>query len=674
MFTVVIAEKEHLESIQEYKVFLKPFIDDSCVEFCQWRPGERTLADSVPHLQEVVGHNREWRAVVLCDGLDTEGKNPFNLVKFTPPVYEEPVGMEDDEDALIEHRQEYLSRLREEKFRAFDQAARQPLTRLMTRLCAGPLVTNNKNSRIAEIMNPIDRLDYFQYQDEVRRKQEIREQIIAGEKITISLPSEVVCVARRTHTEQEYDINNSWAPHEEIQYSRFYDWNLYFDKMRYLVFDVLPEGHQDYEFDYIRFLYAIMILASNDTPADVLRPNRVFCMNCENDEKALVHLLSLYDTKLAMTDEMLAGKINELKNTKKERLSDRDVKMIFCSNVNVPVTMAKDVDRSGLYADPNGVGLSTDCPNEEFAVWDSTYIKSRKTLFNLLKQPRRALRTAADDMRHMNHVDLTRAGVLNEFQAEDVKEYTCEEELRMVSVETPDLYDVERYEKDMAASSKEIQKKIETRMKRKTTILLGVVVLALYLAGFLPLLFNNRADAGKIMWALIIMGGALLVMAIVGVVCLFFLRGSLQEKLRGFNRVMQGISNEIDGSMNQFSRYLSHACNVMRGFSVLNYLERSENPSARRIRVFRKHQADILRTREELREIFGAYVDETAIEEPDKVDVYPYDFDRPVDYPYPIPYSDGMKCHIEFMQPGSTVQVPVSFVKRITVRREELYD
>ena len=45
MFTVVIAEKTHIDSIQEYKVFLKPFIDDARVVFCEWRPEEKTLAD-----------------------------------------------------------------------------------------------------------------------------------------------------------------------------------------------------------------------------------------------------------------------------------------------------------------------------------------------------------------------------------------------------------------------------------------------------------------------------------------------------------------------------------------------------------------------------------------------------------------------------------------------------
>ena len=673
MFTVVIAEKTHIDSIQEYKVFLKPFIDDARVVFCEWRPEEMTLADSVPHLTEAVARQKEWRAVVLCDKAGMEKKNPFERVEFTPPAYQ-PLTETEDIDLLLRHRQSYLDQLKTEKFRAFEQAVRQPLTRLMTHLCEGPLLTRNKNSRVAEYMDPVDRLDYLEYQEESWKKQELREQIIAGEKQTISLPAEVVCVARRTHTQQEYDINTSWAPHEDIEYSRFYDWNLYFDKMRYLVVDVLPEGHPDYEFDYIRFLYAMMILANNETPTGVLRPNRVFCMNCENDKDALVELLSMYDAKLAQTDCVLSGKIANVLSTEKPRLSDRDARMIFCSNINVPVTMSADVDRDELFANPSALGLSTDCPRDEYGEWDRSYHGARKALHRILKQPRRALKSAASDMRRMNYVDLGKASILNEFQVEDVKEYTGEEELNMVSVETPDLYDVERYESQMAKENKKVHRKIETRMTRKVTIAVGAASLALYLVGFLPLLFNNRIDPAKVLIALIVMAAGILLLAAAALVCLFCLRGSLQERFRSFNRTMQGISNEIDGSLNQFSRYLSHACNVMRGFSVLNYLERKEDPYAARIRVYKKHMADIKRTREELREVFGGYVVERAGFDPEKIDAYPYDFDRPVDFPYPIPYNEGMKCQIEFMQSGNTVQVPVNFVKRITVRREELYD
>ena len=61
-------------------------------------------------------------------------------------------------------------------------------------------------------------------------------------------------------------------------------------------------------------------------------------------------------------------------------------------------------------------------------------------------------------------------------------------------------------------------------------------------------------------------------------------------------------------------------------------------------------------------------------EEASQEEPYLYDFTRPVDFSYPLPYSEDQSAVIEFMQPGNQVTVPVSFVRRITLRMEELYD
>ena len=55
-------------------------------------------------------------------------------------------------------------------------------------------------------------------------------------------------------------------------------------------------------------------------------------------------------------------------------------------------------------------------------------------------------------------------------------------------------------------------------------------------------------------------------------------------------------------------------------------------------------------------------------------DSYPYDFTRPVDFQYPIPYEQMQASRIEFMQRGNMVEIPVDFVKRVHIRREDLYD
>lgn len=661
MFTVVIAEQEHIDNIKKCRVFLQPFIDETRLSLCPWFPEETTLADSVPKLAQCVAGHQEWRAVVVCDEQGLDHKNPFDIVPFQMPPYD-PGRPEED---APQHT--YLDRLRQAKFQAFEQAARQPLTRLMTHLCESPLVTRGKN-------NASDDPDFAEYLAESIRKQELRQQIIGEEKLNFSRPQEVICIAKRTYCPQESDITTAWTPNEDIQYSRFYDWNLYFDKMRYLFFDILPKEHRDYGFEYIKFLYVLLIFSCNETPSGALKPNRVFRLGCENNEQALRMLLAQYDAKLANTSDLLTQHIQQIQSTEKARLSDRDAKQIFCANINVPVLFSQEIDRTDLYSKPEELGLATDCPEDEDSKWTGTYMTSRRTLQRLLKQPRRALKSAVTDLRRLNQVDLDRAWNLNEFQVEDVQEYTHEEELNMVTTDTPDFFHMDKYEGEMEEHSKAIHRKIETRMTKGTTVALGLTVLVLYLLGFLPLLLSNFSEDESRFWTLILMGGAAAALVVVGVICLFCLRSALRKRFRDYNDLMGRISMDLDHSTAQYSHYLSHACNMMRGFQVLNFRNQSGDPDSQKVRVLKKHMTDIRRIREELREVFGVYVDSWTVGEAEQVGAYTYDFTRTVDFSYPVPYTEGMRRQIEFLQPGSTIQVPVDFINRITIRREELYD
>ena len=59
MFTVVISEQEHLESIREYRNFLAPFLKNDQLVFCRWRPDGQTLTETVPELyDQVARHER----------------------------------------------------------------------------------------------------------------------------------------------------------------------------------------------------------------------------------------------------------------------------------------------------------------------------------------------------------------------------------------------------------------------------------------------------------------------------------------------------------------------------------------------------------------------------------------------------------------------------------------
>ena len=111
----------------------------------------------------------------------------------------------------------------------------------------------------------------------------------------------------------------------------------------------------------------------------------------------------------------------------------------------------------------------------------------------------------------------------------------------------------------------------------------------------------------------------------------------------------------------------------MRGNSVLNFCKETEHPDLATIRVLRKHEMDVLCVREETRDIFSMFLSANEADA-DAVEGYPYDFTRPVDFRYPVPYELVSGSRIEFMQQGNLVEIPVDFVKRVHVRREDLYD
>ena len=699
VFTVVIAEKAYIDSIQEYQIFLKPFIDKEKMAFCQWDPDGRTLAASVPTLAAAVARREHWRAVVVCGDAGLNQKNPFHLVRYSAPdeTEEDPEtdarGAEPEEAeaettpeeddlpdeadapcftapeklAETERKRRYLSRVFEAKKAAYEAAAEKPLTRLMTYLCELPMVSEGKNGAARDV-------EFAAYQAEALCKQEIRRRILGDEKIDFFLPQEIYCIAKRTCTEPEYDVSTAWTPHLEHQYSRFYDWNLYFDKMRYLVFDILPCNHQNYIFDYIRFLYTLLLFAGNEVPAGCLRPNWVYSLNSENDETALRRLISSYDEKLHNTELALEEEIRQLREKAKERISDYEANALYCSPVSVPVTLDQAFDQSGLYVDKRGYGLSADCPVTEEAVWDAGYRKSEKTLYKLVKQPQRSLKRATENLRGMNEADTDRVRLLNSFQMEDVREFASDAEMGMVTTRTTDIYDLTRYREQMEKEDKAVREKIETRMTRRTTLILGAAVLAVYLLCLLPLLIDNRADGESVALSLAMMGIAAVLLLMTGLVCLFFLRRALVKRVSRFNGVMKGISDEISDSLLQFSRYLSHACNMMRSYSTINFYSEHEDADTLQIRVRKKHMADIRAYRERLHEIFGERFTDPACADPVLSEAYTYNFGRSVDFDYSVPFMPGENRQIEYMQPGNEITVPVNFVTRLTVRQEELYD
>ena len=646
MFTVVIAEKEHLHRIEEYSVFLNPLLDKRKFVFCEWHIGETGIEAALPQLYEAVDNREEWRAVVVCDNGGLHFKNPYDRVQYR--------ASESDGTGP-------------ELYEAYEKAAKTPLVRLADWFCERPTVTGGTGRAAAA--DP----DYAAYLARQRKKQEVLDRMAEGQLLRIAKPREVICLAERCYAESEYDIRNAWKEHNELQYSRFYDYNLYPEKLRYLVYDILPENHSNYDFDYLRFLSVLLLVAGNATPQDVLKPRRVYRVTCENDEQALSLLLRKYDSKLRSTSAMLTQRIEDIKKQHRRKLTGKEVASAYTAEVYIPLSFDSDFERDALFTSSKGLGLSRDCPVEEYGFWDSQYQTSRKEFARFLKQPRRALKRAASGMRAQDTIDSDDVFSLDEFQVEDICEYIDEQEKQMVSTRTGNLYDTAGYTRELEDADREVKRKIETRMTRNVTIGVGAAALVCYLLGFLPLIFRSLQTRTSAAVAGIMTGACLLLLALVGIGALFVLRRRLRNRMRHYNYVMSGIVGQVEQSMAQFARYLTHACSVMRAFSVVNTLREREDARYVKCKVLANHRRSIDAIRSENSRIFSRFLREDTVL-PEEENPYDYDFSRIAEYTYPLPLTEANRRRIPYLQNGVYADISVDYISSIMAAREELYD
>lgn len=669
MFTAIIAQKEYIEKANEYKLFLKPFLSSKEIGFCQWNTSGKTFTEMLPDLPDVVGRRREWRAIIICDEEGLTKENPFDLVKYeADPPPEISHGITEEETAAYK---EYFASEHEKKLLAYEKAAEKPLTRLATFFCQGPTVTNPLNEKSSDLRKDDE---YMLYVSQARKKEDLRAAIKGDEILVTVSPCEVICIAKRTCV-SENDFATAWDVHLENEYSRFYDRNMYFDRMRYLVFDILPKASRNYSFDYVRFLYATLLIASNEIPTGILSPNRLYNLECENDEEALKNLLFTYEAKLNATKELLEFKIREIEAKQPVELTDRHAETIFCAKVNIPITLSSDFNKDELYISPKSLGLSGDCPASELGVWEAGYKRSKKALHKMLKLSRRSLNRASRDVRTEGGMNLDQVLALNEFQVEDIKEHIHNEELSMISIDLPDFYNEEDHLKKLNGDDKAIREKISDRMPRFSTVILGAILVLAYALGFFTLFYKNSAsNLFNFSTSLIITLVAIGIFTVTTLIVLFFLRGSLAKRFKGYNNTMRSVNCDIENGISQYSTYLGHICNVRRGFLVLNTLENKDDPDETKIILYKKHIIDIENAKADMHDIFGHFIADGCYADLSDVEEYDYNYDRTVEYSYPLPYSAKQKKVIEFLQPGSYIEIPVSFVKKLTVRREDIYD
>ncbi len=502
------------------------------------------------------------------------------------------------------------------------------------------------------------------------KKAELLSPLYARFMMKDKLPSEIMCLSSRTFDFESEEQDVKWKKRDELSYSRFADYNLYNERLKYLLYDIRSAEHKQFKYDRIKLLCTLLTLAGNETPQGVIQPLRVYRLGIEFDNDIITNVCERYISKLNATQLHLKEIEADLEYSSAAPMDDHTARELFESDMRVDVAIPSEHKKTDLYADYKSLGLSTDCPTDEASYWAGQYRNINKNFVRYLREPKRALKTAAKEDFHRNtKVEDERTLALTENQAENVWYHMVEEERLMIETSTNQIFDTKRFHRELHEADKEIKRGIAQRMTKKKTMIAGGVAIGAYCLGFLPMMFSSLNTWYSFLFSLAVMGAALAIYAIIGMIYLFVMRKKLVNRFLHFNYVMGGICANITTALGQFSKYLTHAHNVMRDASVL---KNRESAVSKTKRILRYHDMKIKEQIAALGEVFSKYIDFDNVRILES-DPYDYDFTVMRDYQYEMPNIQSNR-RITFLQLGNEVNMPVDYIQSVALTREELYD
>ena len=696
MFTVLIAEKEHIDSMrQENRLFFEPFLENKELAFCYWDPQGQDLQDSVPGLLDAVGRRKNWRAVIInnCTVKTSKKRNPFDTVDRSAldALVEPP--RQPAQDASVEEWEAswkaYHDALTDAKEAVYKSALEQPFQKLATWLCfrSEDYVHNDVKEKqdvhdwAMEMLGrddlkssvKLELMERDQYKRELRMKEKIRREFIGASCLNVAYPSEVHCISPRSAENNYFDPDAYWTVHQDSEYSGFADRNMYFDRMRFMVFDMLSYSHRNFRTDYIRFLASVLIFVSNPVPGSALQARKLYQLEVETDDAPLCTLVTSYDRKLAATYDVIENEMDRIRGEIPGELTDKAAEALFCTPKDVSVLLDETCDPEKVFAEKD-YGLFFDSPEDEYHRWSRDYRASEKALTYIARQRSRSLRRSIGQTHASSEVLDVNISRLTPLQIDDIREYTDAAEDEMVTSIPADLEDTSRYTQRLSEAAEKVKKVISRRMTKKTVAILTGICLGLYLLCFVPFLFANGGAAEMVTTAVFLSLGMIAILAVIMGISLFFLRTTVTDAIRTYNNTANAIVNDIHSSMKRFSRYLSASCNVRRGHAVQNHAKKSVDEYTKSLRIRKKHQEDIRRKRAQLAEDYGDYFGDRSCCDDTMCRPYEYDFDQTTEFTYPAPFLAGDQRQIEFISGGNFVTVPSSYVTKIWVRMEGIYE
>ena len=655
MYSVLIQNQRTIEEFTEFHPLFLEALNKNQIGVCRWNESGTTIDTALPDLAYLTDDKDEWRAIVVClegdgtGGEKTDNRNPFDF-SVNKPVSEQT------EDPNNDFQGKDFVSVKE---------SRVPIVRLTQMLGGVPepeikfvpqkIEEDEKANKV--VFNPVWNEDDNAEYERLCRKY----------KFDGKLPSSVIVVTIRKDFNDDSVTRKTWRINREFESSDFCRRNRYPDNCRFLVYDYKVLGANQLECDRFRFWTAILILALNKIDPSTLQAYRLYNLDIVLNKNSLEDNFTDSIRRL----KAVMGMINREIRREKEKNLDVDPSLPdFEIAVDVPV---EQVSSEKICVKPKVFGIFGSGALSEIRKWTQSKNRAISDFEKVIKSAERTLNIKADQMRSSCHCTEEDVIGLDYFQREDLTEKVYQLYNSIIDIQN-NLPEKMSENDKMESRSTAVKKYLSKRFELKPALIFILVTSILVILGFSTAFLNKSIEINSAV-ILTLLKPAVCATGLAAIASLFvavFQKLKLNSLIDDFNNLIYNSISRLNASAGIYSDYLSAVASHTRGYTYLIESEKmdyyEESGRAKKLKHIRSISAMITKIKiwakafnikdVDVSEI-EEYVEVNLEEKPAENSLYTFDYDE--DYPVMLNNS------------GKTVSSPFSFVQKIKIEREELY-
>lgn len=643
VYSVIIQNQKTMDEFAKYQPLYMEAINNDRIGVCKWIESGTTIDTVVPELSNLINDKEEWRAIIVRfedesakAGFESNKQNPYNF----------SVNKESSEKIAESH---------------------VPLIRLTQMLGGIPVPEIKFECGHIKEENKAPRTVYRPVIDE--KKNKAYELLKEKYKFDGKMPSSILIVTVRENFVDNENIGGAWLTHKESESSEFWKINQYPSTCRFLVCDFVDGGPVKRDGDEFNFWISILLLAINDTDSGTLQAYRLYNLNTKIDKELMTESLQSLVNRLKSSRYVIEERI---KRDAKEKLSLEPELPTYRMEIPVSIRLPKN---SESLVRKKSFGLFSDGASTDVGIWSNQKRYAESLLEGALRTAERTLNQTADRMKEFCTFEEDEATELNRYQIEDLKREADDIYSDLIKVQGMLPKSNVSEDEGLNNSAKNVRQYLLGRVVGKSASLALIIAVVATVLAMLPALFITKSEGTvDVLTPLIVTMCEVAFIMICAFITLFIQKSKLNKLIDTYNQYLKAAFNKITNNATDYSRYMSDIVSHSRGHSYLNLAARKKRYIEDAHSLKYKHIQAINLFLEKIRSWTKAYYldvdfNTNYIDEYASVDISMSPTESKM---YTFEY--GSTYPVEINNSGTFIESPFSFIQKLEIVREELYD